>query len=100
MLIASGTEILWRVSLKFKVFFGNIAFPLSPESCFSKICANSERYRNLMADIFEFKVFLATSQHRISIVTGDNWKRVAKKSAVVGFLDRCLSRTRNLAASN
>ena len=30
VLIASGTEILWRVYLKFKLFFDNIAFPLSP----------------------------------------------------------------------
>ena len=31
MLIASGTEIFWRVSLKFELQkFGNIAFPLSP----------------------------------------------------------------------
>ena len=29
VLIASRTEILWRVSLKFELFFGNIAFPLS-----------------------------------------------------------------------
>ena len=29
-LIASGTEIFWRVSLKFQLFCGNIAFPLSP----------------------------------------------------------------------
>ena len=28
-IIASGTEILWRVSLKLEVFFGNIVFPLS-----------------------------------------------------------------------
>ena len=30
VLIASGTEIVWRVSLKFEPFFGNIAVPLSP----------------------------------------------------------------------
>ena len=30
VLIASGTEIFWRVSLTFELFFGNIAFPLSP----------------------------------------------------------------------
>ena len=29
VLIAGGIEILQRVSLKFKLFFGNIAFPLS-----------------------------------------------------------------------
>ena len=32
MLIANGTAILRRVSLKFKVFFGNIAFPLASVS--------------------------------------------------------------------
>ena len=30
MLTTSGTEIFWRVSLKFELFFGNIAFPLWP----------------------------------------------------------------------
>ena len=30
VLIASGTEIFWRVSLKHLTFDGNIAFPLSP----------------------------------------------------------------------
>ena len=28
--IANGTETVWRVSLNFGLFFGNIAFPLSP----------------------------------------------------------------------
>ena len=28
VLIASGTKTLWRISLKFNFFFGNIAFPL------------------------------------------------------------------------
>ena len=32
VLIARGTEVFWRVSLKFEFFFGNIAFPLSPVS--------------------------------------------------------------------
>ena len=30
VLIASGAEILWRISWTFKPCFGNIAFPLSP----------------------------------------------------------------------
>ena len=30
MLIASGTEILWRASFEIQTFFGNIALPLSP----------------------------------------------------------------------
>ena len=29
-LIASGTEIFWRVSFEILTFYGNIAFPLSP----------------------------------------------------------------------
>ena len=29
VLIASGTEIFWRESLKLQLFYGNIAFPLS-----------------------------------------------------------------------
>ena len=32
VLIASGTEILWRLCLKFIIFFGNIAFPLASVS--------------------------------------------------------------------
>ena len=38
------------------------------ETFFSKICAHSERYRNLLADIFEILTFLW--KHRVSIVTG------------------------------
>ena len=33
VLIASGTEIFWRVSFEIQTFYGNIAFPLSPVSC-------------------------------------------------------------------
>ena len=40
------------------------------ETVFSKICAHRERYRNLLAGIFEIRTFFW--QHRVSIVTGLN----------------------------
>ena len=47
------------------IFFGGFE---KFETFFSKICAHSERYRNLVAGIFEILIFLW--KHRVSIVTG------------------------------
>ena len=43
VLMASGTEILWRIFLKFKLFFGNIAFPLSSVLYLHDICQTNTR---------------------------------------------------------
>ena len=66
-------------SRRFELTFGGVLLrpilaQLLPRNCFFlfcnlflKICAHSERYRNLIAGIFEIKTFW---QHRVSTVIG------------------------------
>ena len=52
-----------------ELFFSLFFFTL--KLFFMKICAHSERYRNIMAGIFEIQSF--SWQYRVSSVIGLNW---------------------------
>ena len=51
---------------------------------FSKICAHSEWYRNLIAGIFEIQTCFL--QHRVSIVIGLTKKKTAIRVFFVGIM--------------